>query len=72
MRNHRQSSTFDDNDDNDDDHHDNDAAAEHTAPVSDGEEHQPHRGQLVLTPSDRTGGPDRTAWDPPQALATRP
>jgi hypothetical protein len=34
--------------DNDDQHHDN-ITVEHTATVSDGEEHQPHRGQSVHT-----------------------
>jgi ABC-type multidrug transport system fused ATPase/permease subunit len=35
--------------DNDDDHHHDNSTVEHTTTVSDGEEHQPHRGQSVHT-----------------------
>jgi hypothetical protein len=45
MRHQRQPSTID----NDDDHHHDNSTVEHTATVSDGEEHQPHRGQSVHT-----------------------
>jgi hypothetical protein len=64
MRKHKQSSAFDDA--NYDDHHDAATGDHSLAGIPDGKEHQSDGRQFVHPPSDRTPGPNRTAWGAPQ------